>query len=124
MITTEILNSISDNFSSTFTLIDPRTITNLLSGDDRLIIEQLMKKNIKNINVEFLKTGQLSNHPKIKDIWIIKLHPQKQHVKFRHGETSPGGSSLELRSRRESLGLKSFYEISSCAKRKKQSRKI
>lgn len=73
MITEDILNAISNDFSSTFTLIDSYSITNLLSEDDQFEIEKIIKKHIPNVFVEFFKIGQLSNDPKIKDIWIIRV---------------------------------------------------
>lgn len=75
MITEENLSAISNDFKSTFSLVDGNTITNLLLEDEKLEVESIIKKHIKDVRVEFVRTFQMSKKPNEKDIWIIRIQP-------------------------------------------------
>lgn len=73
MITENILKAISDDFKSTFSLINGSTITNLLFESETLEVESIIKKHLKGVQVEFVRTFQMSKSPNGKDIWIIRI---------------------------------------------------
>lgn len=73
MITEKTLNAISNDFNSTFGLIDGNTITNLLLEDEKSEVESIIKKHIKDVRVEFVRTFQMSKKQNEKDIWIIQI---------------------------------------------------
>lgn len=74
MITENILKAISDDFKSTFSLINGSTITNLLFESETLEVESIIKKHLNGVQVEFVRTFQMSKYLNEKDIWIIKIN--------------------------------------------------
>lgn len=74
MITENILNAISDDFKSTFSLVDGNTITNLLFESETLEVESIIKRHLKGVQIEFVRTFQMSKSPYGKDIWIIRVN--------------------------------------------------
>ena len=71
MFTDEIVERISDEFSSTFSKIDSFTITNLLAESELPKVEAIIKKHLGNIRVEFMKSNQLDGP---EDIWVIQAY--------------------------------------------------
>ena len=62
---------LSDEFGSTFSVVDENTLANMLGFDgdfDRIV--NIMQDQIPGIKLEFIKTGQLGDDPY--DIYIIK----------------------------------------------------
>jgi len=75
MVTNEVISAISDDFSSTFTLIDNQTITNIFSKADCSEVERIIKRHIPNVEAKFFRTGHLSSDPEGRDVWIIRINP-------------------------------------------------
>ena len=73
MITKEYLEAISNDFQSTFTLVDQNTMTNLLFENEQEDVKNIIKKHIVNSQVVFERTFQLSKNPNEKDVWIIRV---------------------------------------------------
>lgn len=73
MITKENLEAISNEFQSTFTLVDQNTMLNLLFENEQDEVRNIIKKQIDNAQVTLVRTFQLSKNQNEKDIWIIRV---------------------------------------------------
>lgn len=73
MFTTENVTAISDEFQSTFMMMNEVSISNLLFEKEIPEVEAIIKKHVGNVHVEFLRTNQLSKDPEAKDIWVILI---------------------------------------------------
>ena len=63
------VEDISDDFHSTFCVVNDNTLSNLLSKDDFENLTKIIKNYIPNVKVKYTKTNQLNNDY---DIYIIE----------------------------------------------------
>lgn len=65
------VNKISDDFQSTFTVVDDRTLANMLGlTNDFKLLTKIIKKYIPDAELDFIKTNQFDD---VYDIYLIKL---------------------------------------------------
>lgn len=64
------LEKISNDFQSTFILVDDNTLANMMSEKDLDEVTRIIKKYIPTAQVSFIKTNQLKN---THDIYLIKV---------------------------------------------------
>ena len=69
----EHIDAISDEFQSTFSLINDSTLANLLYEKELGTVEELIKKHIGDSKISFHRTFQLSQEEDGYDIWLIKI---------------------------------------------------
>lgn len=66
------LEDISDEFGSTFSLIDENTIANMLMGEDEFPrVTGIIQKYIPNCKVEYIKTGQFGSDDY--DLYMVRV---------------------------------------------------
>jgi len=71
----DYVEQISDDFQSTFTVVDDWTLANMMGfpGDfDQ--VTKIIQKYVPNAKVEFTKTNQLGKN-KAYDIYVVKVTP-------------------------------------------------
>lgn len=73
MILQNFTDAISDEFNSTFMLVNPNTLANLLYESDLAEVESIIKKYLGDVHVMFHRTYQLGKGSLDKDIWLIHV---------------------------------------------------
>lgn len=71
----EKVDLISDEFQSTFCVVSPQILSNLLTESDIEALASIIFKHVGEAKVVFKRTYQLSSKLNEKDIWLIYIHP-------------------------------------------------
>lgn len=69
----EVVDDISDDFGSTFSIVGDQALANVLSDSDLLIVEEVLTRHLGLVKISFERTYQMSKEPSEQDIWIIKI---------------------------------------------------
>ncbi len=73
MFTQELVEKISDDFQSTFSFINEKTMANMMGFDgDFDSVRAIIKKYLPNAKISFHKTNELGKE-KTYDIYLVKL---------------------------------------------------
>lgn len=71
MLTEELKELISDDFESTFTILSPNRMANMLGPDDFDNLKTIIEKHCGPCHVDFTKTNDLGSDPY--DIYFIDI---------------------------------------------------
>lgn len=69
----DAVNAISDDFGSTFTVVNESTLANFLCESDLTEVEGILKKHLGSVTVDFKRTQQMPENEEGGDIWIISI---------------------------------------------------
>lgn len=69
----DFVEQISDDFQSTFTVVDENTLANMIAENEIQEVTNIIKKYLPDIKVSFEKTNQVP----YRDIYIIRASDEK-----------------------------------------------